>query len=153
MRYKTEPLCVQSLSQPWPRWPDFWLFTSINGCRAGWGCPCLFPAHGWFEWPSSGVHCWVLRPPTVTELLPLASRQSLVHWENCLQFVDAPRCVSFFHAPNCINAPEKVNLKKIHPAAFYFPCPYTNGISLRIIIEDYIITQSLINETVLNLPL
>ena len=45
----------QSLSQPWPRWPDFWLFTSINGCRAGCGCPCLFPVSGWFEWPSSGV--------------------------------------------------------------------------------------------------
>ena len=48
-------ICLQSLSQPWPRWPDFWLFTSINGCRAGWGCPCLFPVCGWFEFPSSGV--------------------------------------------------------------------------------------------------
>ena len=59
----------------------------------------------------------------------------------------------FFYAPNCINAPQKVNLKKMHPAAFYFSCLYTNGISLRIIIKDYIITQSLINETALNLPL
>ena len=47
-------LCVQSLSQPWPRWPDFWLFTSTNGCHAGWGYPYLFPVCGWFEWPSSG---------------------------------------------------------------------------------------------------
>ena len=37
------------------RWPDFWLFTSINGCHAGWGCPCLFPVCRWFEWSSSGV--------------------------------------------------------------------------------------------------
>ena len=36
---------------------DVWLFTSINGCRAGWGCVCLFPVCGWFEWPSSGVIC------------------------------------------------------------------------------------------------
>ena len=46
---------VQSLSQPCPRRSHFLLFTSINGCRAGWGCPCLFPVCGWFEWPSSGV--------------------------------------------------------------------------------------------------
>ena len=58
-----------------------------------------------------------------------------------------------FYAPNCINAPQKVNLKKMHPAAYYFSCPYTNGISPRIIIKDYIITQSLINETALNFPL
>ena len=68
-------------------------------------------------------------------------------------FCVSPRCVSFFYAPNCINAPQKVNLKKMHPAAFYFSCPYTNGILLRIIIKDYIITQSLINEAALNLPL
>ena len=37
----------------------------------------------------------------------------------------------------------------MHPAAFYFSCTYTNLISLRIIIKDYIITQSLINETAL----
>ena len=33
---ETEPLCVQTLPQLWPRWPDFWLFTIINGwlpCR------------------------------------------------------------------------------------------------------------------------
>ena len=30
-------------------------FTNINGCRAGWGCACLSPISGWFEWPSSGV--------------------------------------------------------------------------------------------------
>ena len=41
--------------QSWLRWPDFWLFTSINGCRSGWGCPCLSYDCGWFEWPSSGV--------------------------------------------------------------------------------------------------
>ena len=75
------------------------------------------------------------------------------HSENCLHFVYAPRSVSFFYAPNCINVPQNVNLKKMHPVAFYFSCPYTNGISLRIIIKDYIITQSLINETALNLPL
>ena len=68
-------------------------------------------------------------------------------------FVYAPRRVSFFYSPNCINAPQKVNHKKMHPAAFYFSCPYTNGITLRIIIKDYIITQSLINETALNIPL
>ena len=38
----------------------------------------------------------------------------------------------------------------MHPAAFYFSCTYTNGISLRIIIKDYIITQTLIIETALN---
>ena len=38
----------------------------------------------------------------------------------------------------------------MHPAAFYFSCTYTNGISLRIIIKDFIITQTLINETALN---
>ena len=47
---ETELISVQSLSQPWPRWPDFWLFTSIIDCRAG-----LFPVSGWFEWPASGV--------------------------------------------------------------------------------------------------
>ena len=76
-----------------------------------------------------------------------------IHWENCLHFVYAPRCVSFFYTPNCINAPQKVNLKKMHSAAFYFSCTYTNGISLKIIIKDYIVTQTLINETALNLPL
>ena len=65
----------------------------------------------------------------------------------------APRCVSFFYAPNCINAPQKVNLKKMHPAAFYFSCTYTNGISLRTITKDFIATQNLINETALNLQL
>ena len=55
-------------------------------------------------------------------------------------------------SPNCINVPQKVNLKKMHPAAFDFSCTYTNGISLRIIMKDYIITQTLINETALNLP-
>ena len=48
-------LCVQSLLQPWPRWLDFWMFTNINGCCAGWECACLFPFCLWFEWPSSGV--------------------------------------------------------------------------------------------------
>ena len=38
----------------------------------------------------------------------------------------------------------------MHSAAFYFYCTYTNGISLRIIIKDYIITQTLINETAVN---
>ena len=76
------------------------------------------------------------------------------HWENCLHFVYAPtRCLSFFYAPNCINAPQNVNHKKMHPAVFYFSRAYTNGISLRIIIKDYITTQTLINETALNLPL
>ena len=59
----------------------------------------------------------------------------------------------FFTHPTALMKPQKVNLKKMHIAAFYFSCPYTNGISLRIIIKDYIITQSLINETALNLPL
>ena len=52
---ETELICVQSLPQPWPRWPDFWLFTNMNGCSAGWGCACLFPVCWWIEWPSSGV--------------------------------------------------------------------------------------------------
>ena len=43
------------LTATWPSWPDFLLFTSINSCCAGWGCPCLFPVCGWFEWPSSRV--------------------------------------------------------------------------------------------------
>ena len=34
---------------------NFLLFACINGCWTGWGCPCLAPACGWFEWPSSGV--------------------------------------------------------------------------------------------------
>ena len=41
----------------------------------------------------------------------------------------------------------------MHPAAFYFSCTYTIGISLRINIKNYIITQPLINETALNLSL
>ena len=45
---------------------------------------------------------------------------------------------------------QKANLKKMHPAAFYFSSTYTNGISLRIIVKYYIITQTLINETALN---
>ena len=49
------PLCVQSLPQPWPRWPHFWLFTSINGCHADWWYSCLCPVCGRFERPSSGV--------------------------------------------------------------------------------------------------
>ena len=52
---ETEPLCVQSLSQPWPRRPDFWLFTINNGCYAGLGCSRLFLVYGWFEWSSSRV--------------------------------------------------------------------------------------------------
>ena len=45
-------------SQPSPRWPDLWLFTCINGCCEGWGCPCLFPVCGWSECPSSGLQEW-----------------------------------------------------------------------------------------------
>ena len=41
-------------------------------------------------------------------------------------------------------------IKKMHPAVYYFTCTYMHGISLRIIIEDDIITQTLINETTLN---
>ena len=37
------------------RWPDFWLFTNINGCRVGWGCAWTFPVCLWFEWLLSGV--------------------------------------------------------------------------------------------------
>ena len=49
-------LCVFSLyCKPWPRWPDFLLFTSINGCRADRGYSCLFPVCGWFERWSSRV--------------------------------------------------------------------------------------------------
>ena len=53
--FETEPLNVQSLLQPWPKWPDFLLFTSINGCCADRGYSFLFPVYGWFEWASSGV--------------------------------------------------------------------------------------------------
>ena len=49
-------LCVQSLSQPWPRWPDFLLFTTFNGCCAVWGYPCLCPVSGWFECLVVSVH-------------------------------------------------------------------------------------------------
>ena len=42
-------------------------------------------------------------------------------------FCVCTRCVSFFYPPNCINAFQKVNLNKMHPAAFYFFCKYTNG--------------------------
>ena len=48
-------ICVQSLPQPWSGWPDFCLFTNMNGCRADWGGACLFTVCEWFEWPSSGV--------------------------------------------------------------------------------------------------
>ena len=48
-------ICVESLPQPWPRLPDFWLFTSVNGCRADWRHSCLFPVCWRFEWPSSIV--------------------------------------------------------------------------------------------------
>ena len=41
----------------------------------------------------------------------------------------------------------------MHPAAFYFSRSCTNGISLRIIIKDYIVSQTLINETALNVAL
>ena len=35
-------LCVVFIATlTYCRWPDFWLFTSINGCREGWGCPCV----------------------------------------------------------------------------------------------------------------
>ena len=64
-------------------------------------------------------------------------------------FVYAPRCVSFFYSPDWINAPQK-HLRQMHPTAFYFSCTYTNGISMRIIIKDFHLTQSLINETALN---
>ena len=52
---ETELICIQSLLQHWPRWQNFWLLNNINDCCAGWGCACLFPVCGWFEWPSSGV--------------------------------------------------------------------------------------------------
>ena len=51
----TELLSDQSLLQPLPRWPNFLLFTNINGCRAGWGCVLFFHVCGWFEWSSPGV--------------------------------------------------------------------------------------------------
>ena len=60
-----------------PRRPDFWLFTSINGCRAGWGSPCLFPVCGWFEWPSSGMVGFYDHEPSWS-CGPLTSQQSLV---------------------------------------------------------------------------
>ena len=42
------------------------------------------------------------------------------------------------------------SIKQILPAAFYFSYTYTHGISLRIFIKDYIITQALTNKTALN---
>ena len=57
-----ELVCVLPL--PWPRWPDFLLFTNINGYHADWGCPCLFPVCGWFEGiqaPASTVFYAILR--------------------------------------------------------------------------------------------
>ena len=30
-------------------------FTNTNGCRVDYGCSCLLPVSGWFEWLSSGV--------------------------------------------------------------------------------------------------
>ena len=50
----SEPLSVQSLSQPWPRRPDFYCFLAAV-LPADWECQCVFPVCGWFERPSSGV--------------------------------------------------------------------------------------------------
>ena len=57
--------------KPWPRWLDFWLFTNINGCCAGWGYACLFPVCGWFDWPPLCRNGWVLWSLTVMVLQPL----------------------------------------------------------------------------------
>ena len=60
-------------------------------------------------------------------------------------------CLFFMHPTALMHLKkQKVNLKEMHAAAFYFSCTYRNGISQRIIIKDYIITQTLVNETALN---
>ena len=70
----------------------------------------------------------------------------------CILCMRLNACRYFTH-PTALMHLKKVNLKKMHPAAFYFSCTYMNGISLRMIIKYYIITQTLINETALNLQL
>ena len=65
-----------TLPQPWVRWPDFWLFTNINGCRAGRGCLCLFPVCvTWIAIITSG---WVLPPRIVVVSQPLILQLCLV---------------------------------------------------------------------------
>ena len=68
----------------------------------------------------------------------------------CILCMHLGACRIFTHPTALMHLKkQKLNLKKMHPAAFSFSCTNTNGISQRIIIKDYIITQTLINETAL----
>ena len=71
---ETGPLYVQSLSQPWPRWPDFLLFTiaSMTAVQAEDVRACFLSVG------DLNGHHQVLRPRTVMELRPLTPQQSLV---------------------------------------------------------------------------
>ena len=86
-----------------PRWPEFWLFTSINGYRAGWGCSGLFSVCGWFEWPSSLVDGFYDHEPSWSCILWLRNclrlrsvgcRPMLFTWWNTyLRMTDDPDLV------------------------------------------------------------
>ena len=65
----------------------------------------------------------------------------------CILCMHLGACRFFMHPIALMHL--KKNLKQMHPAAFYFSCTYTNWISLRIIIKDYIISHTLINQIVL----
>ena len=54
-----ELTCAQSLPQPWPRRQDFWLFTNIVGCCAGWemvGYPWDCHHQEWLGYTTTNHH-------------------------------------------------------------------------------------------------
>ena len=71
---ETEPLCVQTLSQPLLRETDFWLFTSIQ-CRLRMSVPLSYL---WVIWMTIVRSGRVLQQRTVMELQHLTSQRCLV---------------------------------------------------------------------------
>ena len=60
-----------------------------------------------------GIHGRIGISSQRTEIRSHSLKRQII-FQTCNLWVYAP----LFYAPNCINAPQKVNLKKMHPAAF-----------------------------------
>ena len=116
------------------------------------GCVCVNTAWTYKNFNRSdyslkSVSLWVVcGSANGCKFTSVYNRGRCAHWENCLHFVYALSACSFFNPPTALMHLKKWILCKCIQTDFF--C--TIRISLRIIIKDYIITQTLINETALN---
>ena len=87
------------------------------------------------------IHITLLREDIYTERIA------------CILCMHLGACRFFMHTTALMHLKKWILRKCIQLHFIFFAPRYTNGISLRIIIKDYIITLSLVNETALNLLL